>query len=94
MLLRPVEMRFAYKDAFAIPSLDAYETLVWDLMNVDATLFMRADQIEAAWLVLMPVLEAWQRQHRPIFPTMPRALGDPRQPTNCSRAGRAWRPMK
>ena len=59
MLLRPVEMRFSYRESFAIPSPDAYETLLWDVMNNDPTLFMRADQIEAAWQLLMPVLEVW-----------------------------------
>ena len=52
MLLRPVEMRFTYQDSFAVPSPDAYETLLWDVMNNDPTLFMRADQVEAAWQVL------------------------------------------
>jgi len=47
MLLRPVEMRFNYQDAFAVPSPDAYETLLWDVMNNDPTLFMRADQLLA-----------------------------------------------
>jgi glucose-6-phosphate 1-dehydrogenase len=59
MLLRPVEMRFTYQDSFAVPSPDAYETLLWDVMNNDPTLFMRADQVEAAWQILMPVLEVW-----------------------------------
>jgi hypothetical protein len=56
------------KDAFAVPSPDAYETLLWDVMNDDATLFMRADQIEAAWQVLMPVLEAWAESTPRNFP--------------------------
>ena len=60
MQLRPVDMRFSYRESFAAPSPDAYETLLWDVMKNDATLFMRADQVEAAWQLLMPVLEAWQ----------------------------------
>ena len=52
MVLRPVEMRFRYSESFAIPSPEAYETLLWDVMNNDPTLFMRADQIEAAWRIL------------------------------------------
>ena len=68
MLLRPVEMRFDYQHAFAVPSPDAYETLLWDVMNDDPTLFMRADQIEAAWQVLMPVLEAWAASTPRNFP--------------------------
>jgi glucose-6-phosphate 1-dehydrogenase len=59
MQLRPVQMRFSYRDGFDAPSPDAYETLLWDVMRNDPTLFMRADQIEAAWTLLMPVLDAW-----------------------------------
>ena len=54
MHLRPVDMRFSYQDAFQHTSPDAYETLLWDAMIDDATLFMRADQVEAAWSLLMP----------------------------------------
>ena len=68
MLLRPVEMRFSYKESFEVPSPDAYETLLWDVMNNDPTLFMRADQVEAAWQILMPVLEAWQKTSPRNFP--------------------------
>jgi len=47
MQLRPVDMRFSYRESFAAPSPDAYETLLWDVMQGDPTLFMRADQVEA-----------------------------------------------
>lgn len=59
MRLRTVDMRFNYQDTFTERSPDAYETLLWDVMRNDATLFMRADQVEAAWRLLMPVLEVW-----------------------------------
>ena len=68
MLLRPVEMRFNYEESFAAPSPDAYETLLWDVMNNDPTLFMREDQVEAAWQVLMPVLEVWAETSPRNFP--------------------------
>ena len=68
MQLRPVDMRFNYRDSFAVSSPDAYETLLWDIMNDDATLFMRADQVEAAWRLLMPVLEVWQATPPSDFP--------------------------
>jgi len=50
-------MRFSYRQSFDNPSPDAYETLLWDIMKNDATLFMRADQLEAAWQMLMPVID-------------------------------------
>jgi glucose-6-phosphate 1-dehydrogenase len=68
MLLRPVEMRFNYEKSFDAPSPDAYETLLWDVMNDDPTLFMRADQVEAAWQVLMPVVEVWAEATPRNFP--------------------------
>jgi glucose-6-phosphate 1-dehydrogenase len=68
MQLRPVDMRFCYRDSFDASSPDAYETLLWDVMKNDATLFMRADQVEAAWRLLMPVLEVWKATRPDGFP--------------------------
>jgi glucose-6-phosphate 1-dehydrogenase len=68
MQLRPVDMRFNYRDSFAAASPDAYETLLWDIMQNDTTLFMRVDQVEAAWQVLMPVLDVWQAAPPGDFP--------------------------
>ena len=59
MFLKPVSMSFDYDDAFGTDSPDAYETLLLDAIRGDATLFMRADQVEAAWRVVQPVLDAW-----------------------------------
>ena len=66
--LRPVDMRFSYKEAFQVDTPAAYETLLWDVMTDDATLFMRADQVEAAWKFLMPILEVWADNPAPDFP--------------------------
>ena len=52
----------------AARSPDAYETLLWDVMKNDATLFMRADQVEAAWRLLMPVLDVWTAAPPSDFP--------------------------
>ena len=71
MQLRPVDMRFYYRKSFDAPSPDAYETLLWDVMKRDATLFMRADQVEAAWQLLQPVLEAWGATLPGDFPNYP-----------------------
>jgi glucose-6-phosphate 1-dehydrogenase len=68
MRLSPVDMRFSYKEAFQTPGPEAYETLLMDVILGDATLFMRADQVEAAWTVVMPVLEAWKAIPPPDFP--------------------------
>jgi glucose-6-phosphate 1-dehydrogenase len=54
--LTPVDMQFRYRDFFAVPTPDAYETLLLDVLLADATLFMRADQVEAAWAIADPIL--------------------------------------
>jgi glucose-6-phosphate 1-dehydrogenase len=69
--LEPVDMRFSYAGTFEPSEPEAYETLILDVMQGDATLFMRADQIEAAWSVVMPVLDQWESQPAPDFPNYP-----------------------
>jgi len=66
--LGPVDMRFNYRDAFRTIPPEAYETLLLDVMLGDATLFMRADQVEAAWKVVMPVLNGWNAVSPEDFP--------------------------
>ncbi len=68
MVLQPVDMRFNYRESFATPSPEAYVTLLSDVIGDDATLFMRADQVEAAWRLLMPVLDAWEASPANDFP--------------------------
>jgi glucose-6-phosphate 1-dehydrogenase len=68
MELRPVEMRFSYSQAFDVPVPEAYETLLLEVMRGDATLFMRADQVETAWAVVQPMLDQWAQQAPSEFP--------------------------
>jgi glucose-6-phosphate 1-dehydrogenase len=57
--LSPQDMHFRYAEAFKTTPPEAYETLLLDVMRGDATLFMRADQVESAWKVVAPVQEGW-----------------------------------
>jgi glucose-6-phosphate 1-dehydrogenase len=68
MVLQPVDMRFSYRESFSTPSPEAYVTLLGDVINNDATLFMRSDQVEAAWQILMPVLDVWKASPPSDFP--------------------------
>jgi glucose-6-phosphate 1-dehydrogenase len=68
VILKPVDMRFNYRESFSGPFPGAYETLIWDIMQNDATEFMRADQVEASWQILEPVLEAWSESKPEDFP--------------------------
>ncbi len=58
--LTPVRMVFSYDAAFGAGTHSAYETLLLDAMQGDATLFARGDQVEAAWRVIDPVVAAWE----------------------------------
>jgi glucose-6-phosphate 1-dehydrogenase len=68
LLLGAADMQFLYKEAFKAPTPEAYETLLLDVIRGDATLFMRADQVESAWKVVMPILEAWESVPPADFP--------------------------
>jgi glucose-6-phosphate 1-dehydrogenase len=61
MKLVPVEMDFMYKGNYQQTLPEAYEALLLDVLEGDATNFMRADQIEWAWKVVMPILDAWKK---------------------------------
>jgi glucose-6-phosphate 1-dehydrogenase len=60
MSIRPVTMDFQYRQTFGGVSREAYATLINDCIRGDATLFDRADSVEAAWELVDPILKAWQ----------------------------------
>ena len=68
MLLYPVDMHFDYDESYTSGTPEAYETLLLDIMEGDATLFMRADQVEAAWKALMPIVNSWATNPPVNFP--------------------------
>ncbi len=68
MHLVPADMRFNYREAFERSSPSAYETLLLDILKGDATLFKRAEQVEGAWNIIMPVLDFWENSPPPSFP--------------------------
>lgn len=68
MHLKNVEMLFNYEQTFDIKSPEAYETLIWDIITNDPTLFMRQDQVEASWQLFMPILEMWAESPPSDFP--------------------------
>jgi len=61
-------MEFNYEDSYSSGMPEAYETLLLDIIEGDSTLFMRADQVEAAWEALMPVIDNWEMNPPVNFP--------------------------
>jgi glucose-6-phosphate 1-dehydrogenase len=89
--LQPVEMRFSYEETFAKGAPEAYETLLLDVMRGDATLFMRADQVEAAWSIVMPILEGWEEHSPGRFPNYPAGTWGPQAADALlAQDGRHW----
>ena len=60
MRLRHVPLDMSFASAFGVRNPDAYERLVMDVVRGNQTLFMRRDEVEAAWAWIDPILEAWQ----------------------------------
>jgi glucose-6-phosphate 1-dehydrogenase len=68
MMLNTVDMVFDYKGTYQTQAPEAYETLLLDVMLGDQTLFMRGDQVEEAWDLVMPILNSWQNRISQNFP--------------------------
>jgi glucose-6-phosphate 1-dehydrogenase len=68
MVLNPVDMVFDYKGTYSNDTPEAYETLLLDVMTGDQTLFMRGDQVEVAWDLVMPIIDAWENKKSLSFP--------------------------
>jgi len=77
MVLYPVDMVFNYNESYSSGTPEAYETLLLDIMLGDSTLFMRTDQVEAAWKILMPILNAWDANTSVNFPNYAAGLQGP-----------------
>jgi glucose-6-phosphate 1-dehydrogenase len=84
-----VEMNFAYRDYFAPIGSVGYETLIYDCLIGDATLFQRADTVEAAWCAVQDLLEVW-----PGAPADAGSDGPAAADRLLARDGRAWLPIR
>ncbi len=93
MTLGDVLMNFKYQDYFGTAPETGYETLIYDVMIGDATLFQRADNIEAGWRAVQPILDAWGSEPPSDFPNYAAGSDGPNTANELlARDGRAWRP--
>ncbi len=89
--LSPVDMHFSYQETFKARSPEAYETLLADVMAGDATLFMRADQVECSWSALTPILNVWEDTLPADFPNYPSGTWGPEAAdVLVAQDGRSW----
>src|ERR1051325_10971370 len=91
MNIGAVDMDFNYQDYFGDTPSTGYERLLHDCMVGDATLFQRADQVEAGWAVVAPIQQAWSEGAAPEFPNYPAGSWGPNEADELLRRdGREW----
>ncbi len=90
MKLGRVGSTLRYRDFFSEKPNVGYETLLYDCMVGDATLFQRADAIEASWRVVQTLLESWGRGEGEVEPYPAGSEGPQAAAALLARDGRAW----
>src|SRR5882762_6331497 len=94
MRLGLVNMEFDYARDFGRSHSTGYERLLYDCMIGDATLFQRADMVEAGWRVIQPVLDVWSAVPAQRFPNYAAGSWGPAEADELlTREGRSWRPI-
>jgi glucose-6-phosphate 1-dehydrogenase len=90
--LGTVNMDFQYADYFGSHPSTGYERLLYDCMTGDATLFQRADMVEAGWSVVAPILDVWRALPPRSFPNYAAGTWGPKEADELlARDGREWR---
>jgi len=84
----PLDMSFA--EAFGVSQPDAYERLLLDVVRGNLTLFMRRDEVEAAWTWIDPILAAWKASPEPPKPYTAGTWGPSASVALIERDGRTW----
>ncbi|MGQ0542633.1 MAG: glucose-6-phosphate dehydrogenase, partial [Blastocatellia bacterium] len=88
----PVDMDFNYVDHFGEQISTGYERLLFDCMIGDATLFQRADMVEASWAIVSPILDVWNAIPPRDFPNYPAGSWGPKEADILLNAdGRTWK---
>jgi glucose-6-phosphate 1-dehydrogenase len=91
MQLGPVRMDFDYEECFGSTPDTGYERLLLDCMTGDATLFQRADMVEAGWNLIQPVLDVWKALPPRAFPNYPAGSWGPKEAEELlQRDCRSW----
>jgi glucose-6-phosphate 1-dehydrogenase len=88
--LREASLNISYADAFKVRYPDAYERLLMDVVRGNATLFMRRDEVEAAWRWVGPILDGWSQSDDGPKPYIAGSWGPAAAIALIERDGRTW----
>jgi glucose-6-phosphate 1-dehydrogenase len=90
--MRSVDMDFHYQSSFSGSLPEAYERLLLEAMEGDASLFTRSDAIEASWRLIDPILQGWETQNTPPLVIYPAGSWGPEEANQLlDREGHRWR---
>jgi glucose-6-phosphate 1-dehydrogenase len=89
--IKTVEMGMTWCEEFGADPPEAYERLLHDALVGDATLFIRSDEVDAAWQVVEPILQAWAEDPNPPVPYAEGSWGPREADRLLERNGRSWR---
>jgi glucose-6-phosphate 1-dehydrogenase len=92
MALRRTELDFKFERAFAGQAMpDAYQRLLLDALEGDASLFLRADEVQEAWSIIDPIQQAWDKGDHPRLFAYQKGFWGPHESTDWIRGhGREW----
>jgi glucose-6-phosphate 1-dehydrogenase len=90
MRLQHVPLDMSFAKAFGVPPADAYERLLMDALRGNAALFMRRDEVEAAWKFIDPIRQAWAQASEPPRPYAAGTWGPNASVALIERDGRTW----
>jgi glucose-6-phosphate 1-dehydrogenase len=91
MRLKPAELELDFRESFKTPRMDAYERLLLDVLRGQLTLFMRGDELEAAWEWVEPILTNWEQDDSMPIPYSSGTWGPAAASALIGRDGLQWR---
>ena len=89
----PVEMRFNYADFFGVENQTGYETLLYDAMTGDRSLFKGADMIERGWEIVDQIVLGWKNGQCDLARYAAGSAGPAEADLMLEREGRAWKTL-
>jgi glucose-6-phosphate 1-dehydrogenase len=91
MRVKPVELELDFRESFKSPRMEAYERLLLDVLRGQLTLFMRGDELEAAWEWVEPILDHWDAEENVPIPYSAGTWGPAASSALIGRDGLQWR---
>ncbi len=91
MRLKPVELELDFRESFRAPRMEAYERLLLDVLRGQLMLFMRSDELEAAWEWVAPILASWEQEDSQPLPYTAGTWGPAAASALIGRDGLQWR---